>query len=48
MNAASKPGILAKIPGLGAMFMALTRVLPLGRGKVEVRNDTVYVEGHQR
>jgi len=41
-------GIFAKIPGLGAMFMALTRVLPLGRGKVEVRNDTVYVEGHQR
>jgi nitrite reductase/ring-hydroxylating ferredoxin subunit len=41
-------GIFAKIPGLDAAFMALTRVLPLGRGKVEVRNDTVYVEGRKR
>jgi len=41
-------GIFAKIPGLDAAFIALTRVLPLGRGKVEVREDTVYVEGHKR
>jgi nitrite reductase/ring-hydroxylating ferredoxin subunit len=36
-------GIFAKIPGLGAAYKALTRVLPLGRGKVEVRDGTVYV-----
>lgn len=37
-------GIFAKIPGLGAMFKALTRVLPLGRGTVTDRNGTVYVD----
>lgn len=37
-------GIFAKIPGLGAAFMALTRVVPLGRGKVVERGGTVYVE----
>jgi nitrite reductase/ring-hydroxylating ferredoxin subunit len=36
-------GIFAKIPGLGAAFKGLTKVLPLGRGKVEERNDTLYV-----
>ena len=36
-------GIFAKIPGLDAATMALTRVLPLGRGEVTVRDGTVYV-----
>lgn len=38
-------GIFAKIPGLGAAFMALTKVIPLRRGNVEVRDETVYVDG---
>ena len=37
-------GIFAKIPGLDQMFMALTRVLPLGRATVVERDGTVYVE----
>lgn len=37
-------GIFAKIPGLDAAFKALTVVLPLGRGDVVERDDTVYVE----
>ncbi len=37
-------GIFAKIPGLDAATMALTRVLPLGRGEVTVRDGTVYVK----
>lgn len=37
-------GIFAKIPGLGQAFMALTRVLPLRRGKVVERDGTLYVE----
>lgn len=37
-------GIFAKIPGLGAALKALTLVLPLGRGKVVERDDTLYVE----
>src|SRR4029077_4083937 len=36
-------GIFAKIPGLGAMTKALTRVLPLGRGEVIERDGTLYV-----
>jgi nitrite reductase/ring-hydroxylating ferredoxin subunit len=36
-------GFFAKIPGLGAGYMALTRVLPLRRGKVTVRDGNVYV-----
>lgn len=36
-------GVFAKIPGLGAAFKALTRVLPLGRGDVTERDGTVYV-----
>jgi nitrite reductase/ring-hydroxylating ferredoxin subunit len=36
-------GIFAKIPGLGAFYKGLTKVLPLGRGTVEVRDGTVYV-----
>jgi nitrite reductase/ring-hydroxylating ferredoxin subunit len=37
-------GIFAKIPGLGAAYKALTLVLPLGRGRVVERDDTLYVE----
>jgi nitrite reductase/ring-hydroxylating ferredoxin subunit len=37
-------GVFAKIPGLGAGFKFLTRVIPLGRGTVTVRNDNVYVD----
>jgi nitrite reductase/ring-hydroxylating ferredoxin subunit len=37
-------GVFAKIPGLGPAFKALTRVLPLGRGKIVERGGTVYVE----
>src|SRR3954447_20585768 len=35
-------GVFAKIPGLGASFKALTRVVPLGRRTVEVRGEDVY------
>lgn len=37
-------GIFAKIPGLGAAFKALTKVLPLGRATVTVRDGDVYLE----
>jgi hypothetical protein len=37
-------GIFAKIPGLGAAFMALTKVLPLGRTGVTVRDGDVYLD----
>ena len=37
-------GIFAKIPGLDLGFRLLTRVLPLGRGKVSERDGTVFVE----
>jgi nitrite reductase/ring-hydroxylating ferredoxin subunit len=37
-------GVFAKIPGLGAAFKALTAVLPLGRGRVVERDQTVYVK----
>ena len=37
-------GIFAKIPGLGAAFKALTKVLPLGRGTVTVRDGDVYLD----
>jgi hypothetical protein len=36
-------GVFAKIPGLGALFKGLTKVLPLGLGTVEERNGDVYV-----
>lgn len=37
-------GVFAKIPGLGTALKALTLVLPLGRGRVVNRDDTLYVE----
>ena len=36
-------GVFAKIPGLGTGFKLLTRVLPLGRADVEVRDGDVVV-----
>ena len=36
-------GIFAKIPGLGASFKALTRVLPLKRGTVEQRGAVLEI-----
>lgn len=37
-------GIFAKIPGLGFAFKTLTRVLPLGRGKVVEQGGMLHVE----
>ena len=39
-------GLFARIPGLGAGYRLLTRVLPLGRGTVAERDGTVYVRDH--
>jgi nitrite reductase/ring-hydroxylating ferredoxin subunit len=36
-------GIFAKVPGLGAMFIGLTKILPLGRGKIERRGGDIFV-----
>lgn len=36
-------GSFAKVPGLGAAYKALTRVLPLGRGEVTERAGELYV-----
>ncbi|MGA8247497.1 MAG: Rieske (2Fe-2S) protein [Nocardioides sp.] len=36
-------GLFARVPGLGAAFKALTRVLPLGRGEVTERGGELYV-----
>ena len=37
-------GVFAKVPGLGSAFRALTRVLPLARGKVVERDGCLYLE----
>jgi nitrite reductase/ring-hydroxylating ferredoxin subunit len=36
-------GVFAKVPGLGAAYKVLTRVLPLRRGKVDERDGVLYV-----
>jgi nitrite reductase/ring-hydroxylating ferredoxin subunit len=36
-------GVFAKVPGLGALFKGLTKVLPLGRGTVTEKDGDVYV-----
>jgi nitrite reductase/ring-hydroxylating ferredoxin subunit len=36
-------GIFARVPGLGLFFRSLTRVLPLGRGRVIERDGKVFV-----
>lgn len=38
-------GVFAKIPGLDAAYRALTRVLPLPRAEVTVRDGSVIVSG---
>jgi hypothetical protein len=42
-HGARPQGALAKIPGLGAANMLLTRMLPLRRADVEQRDGTLYV-----
>jgi hypothetical protein len=37
-------GIFAKVPGLGASFMALTRVFPLKRGRIEKRGASLCID----
>ena len=37
-------GIFAKIPGLGTVFQALTRVFPLKRGSVVKRGTTLHID----
>jgi nitrite reductase/ring-hydroxylating ferredoxin subunit len=37
-------GVFAKIPGLGASFVALTKAWPLRRGKVTVDGDQLQIE----
>ena len=37
-------GVFAKIPGLGAFFKGLTRVVPLGVGRVTPSEDGVYID----
>src|SRR5437879_5223651 len=41
-------GVFAKVPGLGAFFKGLTRVVPLGRGKVVERDRTLFVREGRR
>ena len=36
-------GAFAKIPGLGATFKGLTRILPLRRGRVVVEDSDLYL-----
>lgn len=36
-------GVFAKVPGLGAMFKGLSRVVPLRRRRVEKRGDEFYL-----
>lgn len=36
-------GAFAKVPGLGTAYKMVTRVLPLGRGRVTERDGTLYV-----
>jgi nitrite reductase/ring-hydroxylating ferredoxin subunit len=36
-------GAFAKVPGMGAFFKALTRVVPLGRGTVTERDGDLFV-----
>jgi nitrite reductase/ring-hydroxylating ferredoxin subunit len=40
-------GFFRKIPGLDPFYIALTRVLPLGRGRVTERDGTLFVSRDQ-
>ncbi|HVA09283.1 MAG TPA: Rieske (2Fe-2S) protein [Acidimicrobiales bacterium] len=37
-------GAFAKVPGLDAAFIWLTKLIPLGRGKVTTRDGKVFVQ----
>lgn len=37
-------GVFAKIPGLGAAFVALTKAWPLRRGRVTVEGDELQID----
>jgi nitrite reductase/ring-hydroxylating ferredoxin subunit len=37
-------GAFAKVPGLDTFFKALTKVIPLGRGDVSVRDGKIFVK----
>lgn len=37
-------GIFAKVPGLGAAFRALSRVVPLRRGTVRQDGETLHID----
>ena len=37
-------GVFAKVPGLGAAYRALTRVLPLRRAEVTERDGRLFVD----
>ncbi|MFV1960826.1 MAG: Rieske (2Fe-2S) protein [Acidimicrobiia bacterium] len=37
-------GVFAKIPGFGAALKMLTRVLPLRRGQVVLRDEVIYIQ----
>lgn len=37
-------GIYAKVPGLGASFKLLTRLIPLKRGTVEQRGSDLHID----
>jgi nitrite reductase/ring-hydroxylating ferredoxin subunit len=37
-------GIFARIPGLGATFKLLTRVIPLKRGTIEQRGTALFID----
>lgn len=36
-------GVFAMVPGLGTVFRILTRIVPLGRGRVERRGTDIVV-----
>lgn len=38
-------GIFAKVPGLSESFVALTKLWPLGRGRVTRKGDDLFVDG---
>ena len=41
---AGAQGVVAKIPGIGSFLKAVISLLPLGRGRVVERDNTLYVE----
>lgn len=37
-------GVFKRVPGLGATFKAITKALPLGRAKVEVKDGNLHLD----